>query len=51
MLRVYRGWLFADESTEDNAEASKNGQVLRGTYREIITGVDKIEYERLREDD
>lgn len=51
MLRVYRGWIFTDESTEEKAEASKNGQVLRGTYREIITAADKIEYRRLREDD
>lgn len=47
MLRVYRGWIFTPESTEDKAIAQKDDELsIEGTYQEIVTLIDRFEYNR-----
>lgn len=50
MYRVYRGWIFTNDSTEEEAEAKKGREVLMGDYHDIIVEIDKREYRRLQND-
>lgn len=51
MLRVYRGWIFTPESTEDKAIAQKDNELsIEGTYQEIVTLIDRFEYKRAQEE-
>lgn len=44
MLRVYRGWIFTPESTEERAKAQKGSMTIRGEYHDVVTQIDKYEY-------
>lgn len=51
MYRVYRGWIFTNDSTEEEAEAKKGKEVLMGNYHDIIVEIDRREYRRLHDDE
>lgn len=51
MLRVYRGWMFTPDSTEDKAVAKKELVLtLRGSYHEIVNQIDRYERKRSEEE-
>lgn len=51
MLRVYRGWMFTPDSTEEKAVARKELVLtLRGSYPEIVTQIDSYERKRSEEE-
>lgn len=51
MLRVYRGWIFTNNSTEEEAEAKKGKEILKGDYHDILIEIDRRAYKELRDED
>lgn len=51
MYRVYRGWIFTNDSTEEAAEAKKGKEIIKGDYHDIVVEIDRREYRRLHDDD
>lgn len=50
MLRVYRGWIFTNDSTEEEAEAKKGKEILMGNYHDIIVEIDRRAYKEMHDE-